>query len=280
MSKEKKSEEKIVVIRHSLSHLMTMAVVEIYPKAGLGVGPVIEDGFYQDYDLPESIGPDILPKLEEKIKALIKENIKFEQHEVDFKKALELYKNDPYKTALIEDLKAQGEKKVSFFKSGSFDNLCAGPHVESTKEINPKAFKLTKIAGAYWRGDEKNKMLTRIYGVAFETKEELDEYLRLQVEIEKRDHRIIGQDLKLFVFSDLVGKGLPTFGPAGATIKRELERFTIDEELRRGYHHVVTPDLAKVDLYRKSGHYPYYKDSMYPVMKIDEEELKIGRAHV
>ncbi|MFH1048589.1 MAG: threonine--tRNA ligase [Patescibacteria group bacterium] len=265
--------EKIDKIRHSLSHLMSMAVQELYPQAGLGVGPAIENGFYQDYDLPEVITLEVLPKLEKRIKELIKENIKFEQRDVDFDEAYAFYKHDPYKTEFIDDLKTAGEKKVSFYKSGWFDNLCAGPHVGSTKEINPSAFKLISIAGAYWRGDEKNKMLTRIYGVAFETKEELDKYLWQQEEAEKNDHRKIGQDLKLFVFSDLVGKGLPTFGPKGATIKRELERFTIDEELKRGYYHIVTPDLAKVDLYKKSGHYPYYKDTMYPIMKIDEEEL-------
>lgn len=267
------SNEKLEKIRHSLSHLMSMAVQELYPQVGLGVGPAIENGFYQDYDLPEVITPEILPKLEKRIRELIKENIEFKQHNVDFDEAYKLYEHDPYKTWFIDDLKARGEKKVSFYKSGWFDNLCAGPHVNSTKEINPDAFKLTHIAGAYWRGYEKNKMLTRIYGVAFESKEELEEYLKNQEEAKKRDHRVIGKDLGLFVFSDLVGKGLPTFGPKGATIKRELERFTIDEELKRGYHHIVTPDLAKVDLYKKSGHYPYFKDTMYPVMKIDEEEL-------
>jgi len=261
--------------RHSLSHLMSMAVQELYPNVGLGVGPTIENGFYQDYDLPaEALAKEgLLESLETRIREMIKKGIKFEQHDVDFDEAYKLCKNDPYKTELIDDLKARGEKHVSFYKSDWFENLCAGPHVDSAKEIDPNAFKLTHIAGAYWRGDEKNKMLTRIYGLAFDTKEELDEYLKNQEEAKKRDHRVIGKDLGLFVFSDLVGKGLPTFGPKGATIKRILERFTTDEELKRGYHHVITPDLAKVDLYKKSGHYPYYKDTMYPVMKIDEEEL-------
>ena len=269
----KQVDEKLDKIRHSLAHLMIMAVQELYPDAGLGVGPWIENGFYQDFDLPEAITPEILPKLEKRMRELIKEDIKFVQRNVDFNEAYKFYKNDPYKTGFIDDLKERGEKQVSFYKSGELDNLCAGPHVESAKEINPNAFKLTTIAGAYWRGDEKNKMLQRIYGIAFETKDELQKYLKMMEEAEKRDHRKLGKDLGLFVFSDLVGKGLPTFGPKGATIKRELERFTIDEELKRGYHHVVTPDLAKVDLYKKSGHYPYYKDTMYPVMKIDEEEL-------
>jgi threonyl-tRNA synthetase len=267
------NQEKLEAVRHSLSHLMSMAVQELYPSVGLGVGPAIDNGFYQDYDLPEAITPEILPKLEKRMKELIKQNIEFKQHDVDFDEAYKFYKHDLYKTEFIDGLKAAGEKKVSFYKSDWFDNLCGGPHVKSTKEIDPEAFKLDKIAGAYWRGSEKNKMLTRIYGLAFAAKAELDNYLQMQEEAEKRDHRKLGQDLKLFVFSDLVGKGLPMFAPKGATIKRELERFAVNEELKRGYHHVVTPDLAKVDLYKKSGHYPYYADTMYPIMKVDEEEL-------
>jgi threonyl-tRNA synthetase len=273
--KSKKDSDSMEAVRHSICHLMSMAVQKLYSQnVGLGFGPPIEDGFYQDYgNLPESLTPEILPKLEQAIKEMIKQNIKFEQREVSFAEAYKFYQHDPYKTEMIDGLKAAGEKKVSFYKSDWFDNLCKGPHVGSTKEIDPEGFKLTRIAGAYWKGDEKNEMLTRIYGVAFGSKKELEEYLKLQAEAEKRDHRKIGQDLKLFVFSDLVGKGLPTFGPKGATIKRELERFVVDEEIKRDYHHVITPDLAKVDLYKKSGHYPYYKDTMYPIMNIDDEEL-------
>jgi len=163
---------KLEKIRHSLSHLMSMAVQELYPQVGLGVGPAIDDGFYQDYDLPETISPEILPRLEKRMREMIKENIEFKQHDVNYDEAYKFYRHDPYKTGFIDDLKATGEKKVSFYKSGWFDNLCAGPHIGSTKEINPKAFKLDRIAGAYWRGDEKNKMLTRIYGLSLETKEE------------------------------------------------------------------------------------------------------------
>jgi len=267
------NEEQLEKIRHSLSHLMSMAIMELYPKTGLGVGPVIEDGFYQDYGLPEAIAEDILPKLEKRVKEMIKQDIKFEQHNMSFKDALEFYKDDPYKTELINDLKEAGEKEVSFYKSDWFDNLCKGPHVDSTKEIDPRAFKLTKTAGAYWKGDEKNKMLTRIYGIAFEGKSHLAEYLELLKVASERDHRKLGKELDLFAFSELVGRGLPLWTHRGATIRRELENFIIEEELKRGYLHVVTPELAKVDLYRKSGHFPYYKDSMYPPMKIDEEEL-------
>ena len=254
---------------------MTMAVLELYPDAGLGVGPVIENGFYQDYDLPESVSDDILKQLEKRIRHLIKQNIEFAQHEVDFDTALSEYKNDPYKTELIEELKEKGESAVSFYKSGDFENLCKGPHVASTKEIDPKAFKLTKIAGAYWRGDEKRQMLTRIYGVAFDTKEELDAYLKMIEEAKKRDHRKLGKELGLFRFSDLVGKGLPLFTPKGATVRRILEQFIVNEEIRRGYLHVVTPDIAKLDLYKKSGHYPHYKDSMYAPIVIDDEEYML-----
>jgi len=266
---------KLEKIRHSVSHLMSMAVEELYPKTGLGVGPFIEDGFYQDYGLPEgvSISDEIFPKLEKRIKEMIKQKIDFVQHEMSFEDALELYKHDPYKTEMINDLKEKGEKNVSFFKSDWFENLCKGPHVDNTSEIDLTAFKLTKVAGAYWRGDEKNKMLTRIYGVAFENKKKLKEYLNLLEEAKKRDHRKLGKDLDLFIHSDLVGKGLPLWTKYGATVRRELENFIIEEELKRGYDHVITPELAKVDLFRKSGHYPYYKNTMYPPMKIDEEEL-------
>lgn len=272
----KKNNDQIEKIRHSLSHLMSMAVLEIYPNTGLGVGPVIENGFYQDYDLPESISDDLLPKLEKRIKHLIKQNIEFKKNTKSFEEALKFYKKDPYKKELIKDLRESGEKNVSFYKSDWYDNLCKGPHVKSTKEINPKAFKLTKIAGAYWRGDEKNKMLTRIYGVAFETEEELKEYEKMMAEAKKRDHKVLGKKLGLFIFSDVVGKGLPLFTEKGATIRRELENFIVKKELKKGYSHVSTPELAKIDLYKKSGHYPYYKDSMYPLMKgEDGDELML-----
>jgi len=264
--------EQLDKIRHSTSHILAYAISELFPDVKFAIGPNIEDGFYYDFDLGDkSFSPEDLARIEEKMSEIIKQKIDFEKSELPIKEALQKMKSQPYKLELIKDLEKEGEKKVSFYKVGGFTDLCRGPHVKNTRELG--VFKLTKIAGAYWRGDEKNKMLQRIYGTAFETQKELKDYLTRVEEAEKRDHRKIGKDLKLFVFSDLIGKGLPTFGPKGATIKRELERFTIDEELKRGYHHIVTPDLAKVDLYKKSGHYPYYKDTMYPVMKIDEEEL-------
>ncbi|MDD5032187.1 MAG: threonine--tRNA ligase [Patescibacteria group bacterium] len=272
MNKEKDLE----IMRHSLSHVMAAAVKSLWPKVKFAIGPAIENGFYYDFDFgKEKVSEEDLKKIEKKMEEIIKRDLKFEKSEMKINEAIEREKKSGqiYKMELIEDLKKEDERKVSYYRLGEFEDLCRGPHVAASGKLKNAGFKLTKLAGAYWRGDEKRPMLTRIYAVAFASKKELEDYLKMVEEAEKRDHRKIGQDLKLFVFSDLVGKGLPTFGPKGAVIKRELERFAVDEEIKRGYHHVVTPDLAKVDLYKKSGHYPYYKDTMYPVMKIDEEEL-------
>jgi len=258
-------------IRHSLSHLMTMAILEIYPKAGLGVGPIIENGFYQDYDLKTPITPEMLPKIEARMRELIKEDIKFEQHDMTFAKALAFYKKDKFKTELIKDLKKKGEKKVSFFKSGKFDNLCAGPHVKSTKEINPNAFKLTKVAGAYWKGEEKNKMLTRIYGLAFNTEKELQDYVKMQEEAEKRDHRKLGEKLKLFTISDLVGAGLPLLQPKGMILRKEIEDYLWDLHKNKGYSRVWTPHITKKGLYETSGHAAKFGEELFRVKGGDEE---------
>lgn len=270
MNKEQNNEQ-LEKIRHSLSHLMSMAVQELYPKVGLGVGPSIEHGFYQDYGLAETITPELLPKLEKRMRELIKENIKFEQRNVTFAAAYKFYKHDPYKTGFIDDLKAAGEKKVSFYKSGWFDNLCAGPHVKSTKEINPEAFKLTKIAGAYWRGNEKNEMLQRIYGVAFTTKEELKAYLEMMVEAEKRDHRKLGQELDLFMLDDDVGQGLPLWLPKGALLRQEIENFALSEYQKRGYQLVRTPHIGSEKLFNISGHLDFYKEGMFGAMTVEDE---------
>lgn len=259
----------IETIRHSLSHLMAKAVGEQFPGVKFGIGPAIENGFYYDFDV-KGLTDANLPKIEARIRELIRQDIAFKKKAVSKIAAKKLFKGQPYKLELIKELPG---KTVTVYESGDFSDLCAGPHVKSAKEINPEGLKLTKVAGAYWRGSEENPMLTRIYGLAFPTKKELDDYVALQAEAEKRDHRILGQKLGLFVFSDLVGKGLPLFTEKGSIIRRELERFVVNEEIKRGYKHVYTPELAKVDLYKKSGHYPYYKDTMYPVMKIDEEEL-------
>ena len=275
-------QQKLEEIRHSLSHLMSMAVQELYPDVGLGVGPPIANGFYQDYDLPETISADILPKLEKRIKELIKEDIKFEQHDMDFDEAYKLYKHDPYKTWFIDDLKERGEKKVSFYRSGSFENLCKGPHVISTKEINPRAFKLDKIAGAYWRGDEKNKMLTRIYGLAFGSKKELDEYLEVREEAEKRDHRKLGKELDLFHIDEEVGLGLVLWHPKGALLWHIMEDFWYDEHLKAGYDLVRSPHIGNRRLWERSGHWGFFNDSMYPPLDAahsleETEEKKISK---
>lgn len=267
-----KNDYNLEKIRHSLSHLMAQAVLELFPDTKLAIGPVIANGFYYDFDMGQPLTPQDLVKIEQKMRKQISQNIPFKKLDKSAVEAKELSKDQPYKLELINEL-IKDNQPLSYFQSGKFIDLCAGPHVSSTKEIKADAFKLTSIAGAYWRGDEKNKMLQRIYGVAFNTKSELDEYLKIQEEMKKNDHRKLGQDLDLFTFSDMVGKGLPLLTPKGSTIRRELERYIVDEELKRGYSHVYTPPLAKTELYKTSGHYPYYKDTMYPVMKVDEEEL-------
>ncbi len=261
--------------RHTLSHLMTMAIVEKYPNAGLGVGPWIEHGWYQDYDLPEPLSENDFEWIEKRMRELIKENIEFKKEIYPNDEAREMVKDDPYKKELVEELIAKGEKEISFYRSGNFLNLCAGPHVARSGEIKPDSFKILSVAGAYWRGDEKNKMLTRLYGVGFDTKVELDAYINMLEEARRRDHRKLGKELELFVYSDLVGKGLPLWTSRGATIRREIERFIVDEEIKRGYEHVYTPDIANIKLYETSGHYPYYKDSMYAPITIDDESYML-----
>lgn len=265
---EKTDNEKLDTMRHSTSHVMAEAVKSAFPEAKFGIGPTIEDGFYYDFDLPRSMTPEDLPAIEEKMRGIVKANVPFTCEQVSKDEARLLFAGQPYKLELIDELP---EEQVTIYRQGGFTDMCRGPHVKSTGEI--KAFKLMSIAGAYWRGSEKRPMLQRVYGIAFGTQKELEAYLSIQEELKKRDHRKIGKDLDLFVFTDLIGKGLPIFTEKGATIRRELERFVVDEELKRGYKHVYTPDLANVELYRISGHYPYYKETMYPVMKVDEEEL-------
>jgi threonyl-tRNA synthetase len=255
-------------MRHSASHVMAEAVLSIFPDAKFAIGPAIEDGFYYDFELPRSLSPEDLPVIEKKMAEIIKADLPFTYKEITKAEAKKLFAGQPYKLELIEEIT---DDRVGVYQQGNFTDLCRGPHISSTGEI--KAFKLTSIAGAYWRGDEHNPMLQRIYGIAFESQQELDYYLAHLEEIKKRDHRKIGKDLDLFVFSELVGKGLPIFTEKGSIIRRELERFVVDEEIKRGYKHIYTPDLANVALFKTSGHYPYYKDTMYPVMKIDDEEL-------
>ena len=269
-NEEKAIDEKLDTMRHSTSHVMAEAVQSLFPEAKFGIGPTIEDGFYYDFDLPRPLTPDDLPVIEAKMQEIVKANVPFTRELVSKEEARRIFKDQPYKLELIDELP---EEQVTIYRQGKFTDMCRGPHVKYTGSI--KAFKLMSIAGAYWRGSEKRPMLQRIYAIAFNSKKELDEYLVFQEELKKRDHRKIGKDLDLFVFTDLIGKGLPIFTEKGSIIRRILERFVVDEEIKRGYKHVYTPDLAKVELYRTSGHYPYYKDTMYPVMKVDEEELML-----
>jgi threonyl-tRNA synthetase len=268
---KKVDDQKLQTMRHSASHIMAAAVKELFPGTKFGIGPAIENGFYYDFDIKDLTTED-LTKIEKKMRELIAQGLLFVKECVSKNEVKELFKDQPYKLELIEEL-PDGE--ITIYRTGDFVDLCAGPHVETSKRIPPDAVKLEKIAGAYWRGSEKNPMLQRIYGLAFASKKELENYLKIQEELKKRDHRMIGKDLDLFVFTDLVGKGLPLFTEKGSIIRRTLERLVIDEELKRGYKHVYTPDLANIALYKTSGHYPYYKDSMYPVMKVDEEELML-----
>jgi threonyl-tRNA synthetase len=264
--------KKIEKIRHSLAHILAYAVQELYPQTKFGIGPAIENGFYYDFDLPKKVGQEDLPKIERKMKDLIKEGIKFKKKIVSKKEAEEIFKDQPYKLDLIKEI--EGEK-VSIYESGKFVDLCAGPHVKSTKEIDPNAFKLVKIAGAYWKGDEKNPMLTRIYGIAFETREELENYLRIQEEVEKRDHRILGQKLELFLFDEEVGAGLPIWMPKGAILRKIIQDFLFEELRKEGYEWVVTPHIGNLNLWKTSGHWELYRENMYSPIKIDEEEYML-----
>ena len=280
---------KIETIRHSLAHLLAYAVQELYPGTKFGIGPAIENGFYYDFDLPKALTPEDLPKvaeskassstlaslrvIEEKMKELIKQNIKFEKKVVSKKEAKEIFKEQPYKLELLEEITQV--RPVSIYLSGDFVDLCAGPHIKSTKEIPIDGFKLTKIAGAYWRGLERNPMLTRIYGVAFKSKKELDNYLLKEAEAEKRDHRILGQKLELFSFDEEIGAGLPLWHPKGAILRKIIEDYLYEELTSQGYQWVVSPHIGKLELWKTSGHWDLYRENMYSPIKIDEEEYML-----
>jgi threonyl-tRNA synthetase len=261
--------------RHTLAHLLAAAVLETYPDAKNTIGPAVDNGFYYDFDFSSPVTEADLKELQKKMKKLSNKWTEFTHKEVSESEAKEYFKGNSYKLELIDEIVAKGEK-ITLYTCGDFTDLCRGGHVENPhKEIADGSWKLSRVAGAYWRGDEKNKMLTRIYGLAFDTAEELEAYEKQQAEAAERDHRKLGKDLDLFVFSDVVGKGLPLWTEKGTTIRRVLERFVVDEEVKRGYKHVFTPDIAKIDLYKKSGHYPYYKDSMYAPIVIDEDEFML-----
>ena len=265
----------IDAIRHSLAHLLAMAVLKKFPKAQLGIGPVIEHGFYYDFKLPAPLSPDDLPELEKIMRDLIAQKLSFAGEMTSDDEARALFKDQPFKLDLTKEFTEEGKDLTVYRTGDAFVDLCKGGHVDNTEEIPPDAFALTHVAGAYWRGDEKNEQLTRVYGLAFGTKKELEEHLARQEEAKKRDHRMLGKELGLFVFSEAVGKGLPLWTEKGAAIRRVLERFIVDEEIRRGYMHVITPDIANLGLYKKSGHYPYFKDSMYGAITIDDEQYML-----
>jgi threonyl-tRNA synthetase len=274
MSKPESAPVTLDQKRHSLSHLMAQAVLDMFPEAKLAIGPTIDNGFYYDFELPRTLIPEDLPLIEKKMRQFIRQNQKFEHHTEPVDQAIQFYHaaKQPFKAELIADLKTKGETEVGFYKNGNFVDLCKGPHVDSTNQIEENSFKLDKIAGAYWRGDEKRPMLQRIYGLAFDSREELDKYLELRKEAERRDHRKLGKELDLFSFSDNVGPGLPLWHPKGAVLIEELEKLAKEEEFRAGFVQVRTPHITKGKLYELSGHLSHYRASMFPPMKLDGEK--------
>ncbi|HBC7890765.1 TPA: threonine--tRNA ligase [Staphylococcus aureus] len=267
------SEEALEVLRHSTAHLMAHAIKRLYGNVKFGVGPVIEGGFYYDFDIDQNISSDDFEQIEKTMKQIVNENMKIERKVVSRDEAKELFSNDEYKLELIDAIPE--DENVTLYSQGDFTDLCRGVHVPSTAKI--KEFKLLSTAGAYWRGDSNNKMLQRIYGTAFFDKKELKAHLQMLEERKERDHRKIGKELELFTNSQLVGAGLPLWLPNGATIRREIERYIVDKEVSMGYDHVYTPVLANVDLYKTSGHWDHYQEDMFPPMQLDETESMVLR---
>jgi len=273
-------------IRHSAAHVMAEAMLERFPEAKIAIGPPIEDGFYYDFDLPRAINDEDLAWVENRMKAIIREGHSFSEREVTPDEARAFFHDQPYKLELIDDLVAgrvdengaevaAPAQRLTFWTQDTFTDLCRGPHVENTRQINPDALSVTykMPAGAYWRGDEKRPQLTRIYGTAWEDPEELQEYLHRLEEAKRRDHRVVGERLGLFTISPLVGKGLPLWKPRGAVLRDTLERWLRQVQLDNGYDPVVTPHIGNLNLYRTSGHYPYYSASQYAPIQVDEEEF-------
>ena len=266
-----KEEKELNTLNHSCAHLLAQAVKHLYPEAKFWVGPVVEEGFYYDIDLGDKvITEEDIPKIEAEMKKLAKDGKYIVRKELSKAEALDMFKGDEYKLDLINRMD-ESDTIISAYTQGDFTDLCRGPHVESTKLL--KNFKLTKFSGAYWKGDANNKMLQRIYGVCFPTKEELDAHLQELEEAKLRDHRIIGKDLGIFMMSDLVGKGLPMYLPNGFIMWNQLENYIRDKEIKRGYQHVLTPPLGNVELYKRSGHWEHYQDAMFPKMEVEGEEF-------
>ena len=263
------SQDPIEHLRHSLAHLLGAAVLELYPGSKLAIGPSIDGGFYYDIDVAGKISDADLPRIEAEMRKILKTWDKFEGREVDADEARKFFKGNPYKEELISELENKGEK-ITLYTSGSFTDLCRGGHVASAKDINPEAFKLSHVAGAYWRGDEENPQLTRAYGFAFVTKRELDDHVTMLEEAKKRDHRKLGQQLELFTTIEEVGPGLPFWLPKGTILKEVLESFAKEIEAKEGYQRISTPHIAKENIFKTSGHLPYYADDMYPPMASEE----------
>jgi threonyl-tRNA synthetase len=279
ISKERYEDSDLYRIRHSTAHVMAQAIVEMFPEAKYTIGPPVEDGFYYDFELPRSLTPDDLEVIEKRMRAIIAENYDFQRQVVSADEARKIFKDQPYKLELIDGLEKGGfdeygnplkEKvEISIYKQSNFVDLCRGPHVQNTHQINPAAIKLMSVAGAYWRGDERNAMLQRIYGTAWHNAQELEEHLWRLEEARKRDHRKLGKELGLFYFSEDVGPGLPLFSPKGEMLRHLMEGYVRDVQTRYGYQHVWTGHMVKEDLYRRSGHFENYKDAMFPPM-VDE----------
>lgn len=263
-----KENERLQRLNHSGAHLLAQAVKHLYPNAKFWVGPVIEEGFYYDIDLGNvTLTEEDLPKIEKEMKKIVKDGKKIIRHELTRQEALEMFKNDEYKIDLIERMPE--DEVITCYSQGDFTDLCRGPHVESTKEL--KHFKLLKVSGAYYKGDSKNKMLQRIYGICFDSEEELQKHLEFLEDCKQRDHRKLGKDLGIFMFSELVGKGLPMWLPNGFTVRQNLVNYIMNKEISLGYKHVMTPSLGNVDLYKTSGHWDHYKEDMFPAMELDDE---------
>lgn len=261
---------RIEKVRHSAAHVMAQAVQELFPEAKFGIGPAIEDGFYYDFELPRALVPEDLSKIEARMREIIAAKLPFIREEVSRNEARQIFADQPYKLELIEEIP---DDKVTIYRQGSFVDLCRGPHVEVTSEI--KAFKLVNIAGAYWRGDETRPMLQRIYGVAFETEEELEDYLARLAEASKRDHRKLGKDLDLFSIHEEAGPGLVMWHPKGALIRQLIEDFWKEEHRRRGYEIVYTPHIAKLNLWKTSGHWDFYRENLYSPMDVEGQQYII-----
>src|SRR2546425_4003015 len=268
------SSEGVDILRHSTAHLMAQAVQSLFPGTQVTIGPTIEDGFYYDFKRDRAFTAEELEKIEARMAEIAQSNLKVSREEMPKSQAIELFRNmgEDYKVAILEEIP---DETVSLYRQGDWVDLCRGPHVPSTGAI--KAFKLTGVAGAYWRGNEKNEMLQRIYGTSWPTKQALKEHLRLLEEAKKRDHRKLGQELGLFMISDAIGPGLPVWLPKGAMVRSILERYIVDLERSLGYQHVNTPQLARVDLYKRSGHWDHFKDNMYPLMEFENKEELVLR---